>query len=208
MKIEMPQLPYETDALKPYISASTLDDHFRNYHLGYNEKLSNLISGTRLENANIQTIIFESDGPIFYNAVQVWNHSFYFSSISPRRAYNLNDGFERAIRNSFNSFRELKEEFQNSAASITGQGWVWLIVEESGTLGIIQQNDAESPLRKGLNPILTIDLCDHAFTIDYHNNRIDYIDSFWNLINWKIIEQRYHAVALNNELRKQLKKAF
>jgi len=208
MRIEMPQLPYEADALKPHISANTLDLHYRNYYLAYSAKLMGLIFGTKYENADLGTIIREADGPVFYNATQVWNHSFYLSSINTRKGYNFNDRFTAAILYSFKSFSELKEEFIKSAVSTMGQGWVWLIVNESGTLEIIQQEDAESPLRKGMNPILTIDLCDHAYNMDYRNNRLDYIYSFWDLINWEIVEKRFNNFYLNSELRKQLNKVF
>ncbi len=208
MKIELPELPYELDALEPYISASTLDIHYKYHHLAYVAKLSNLIAGTRYENADLMTIIREANGSVFYNATQIWNHSFYFASISTIRGYNLNDRFAEAIRSSFKSFGAFKEKFIKLAASNTERGWLWLIVNESGALEITQDNDTESPLRKGLKPILTIDLFDHAYNLDYRNKRIDYINSFWNLINWEVIEKRYLNVYAINELRKQLIQVF
>lgn len=202
---EIPQLPYEFDALQPYISAGNLDLHYRNFYLAYNAKLMGLIYGTRYENADLRSIIREADGPVFYNATQVWNHSFYFFGINSRKNYFIDGRFEKAIRSSFRTFGKFKEEFINYTASITGQGWVWLIVHEPGSLKIIEQPDAESPLRKGLNPILALDLCDHAYHMDYYQNRTDYIESFWNLINWEIVGKRYMNIYLNFHLRKQLK---
>jgi superoxide dismutase, Fe-Mn family len=198
MRIELNALPYPIDALEPYISAGTLHKHHRYYYQACVEKLSNLIPGTRFENADLRTLVREADGPIFYHATQIWNHSFYFTGINPRREYIPNGLFADAIRFHFGSLNGFREAFTKSTVSISETGWVWLIIDEYGELEIVSENDGESPLRKGMNPVLTIDLCEHAYYLDYKDRRIEYINSFWNLINWEIIEKRYcHAYAKN-----------
>lgn len=205
MKIELPKLPYEIDALEPTISARALQVHHRDYHLAYVAKLSNLIPGTRFENADLVTMIKKADGHIFYYASQIWNHTFYFNGINPKREYNLNGRLAEAIQNSFSSFMEFREAFTQSAASDIVSGWAWLIVNENGMLEIVQNNNTENPLRRGMRPILVVDLCRHAYDLDYNDNRIDYINSYWSLINWEIVEKRFCNVCAKNGFKHNIK---
>ena len=200
MKIELPQLPYKLNALEPNISARTLEMHHRNHHQAYVAKLSNLIPGTRFENADLESIIREANGPIFYNAMQVWNHTFYFGGINCRKEYNLNGSFSEAISKSFGSMSEFREAIKSSVDSMFGCGWIWLTIDKNGDLKIIQQIESESPLRKGMKPILAIDVCEHAYNLDYGNRRGDYINSFWDLINWDVIEKRFYNCYSANRL--------
>jgi superoxide dismutase, Fe-Mn family len=202
MRIELNALPYPMDALEPFISAGTLHKHHRNHYQACVEKLGSLIPGTSFENANLKTMIKEANGPIFYNATQIWNHSFYFTGIAPKKEYNLNGLFADAIRFGFGSLKGFREAFTKSAASITGTGWIWLLIDDYGELEIVYENDCESPLSIGMMPVLGIDLCEHAYYADYKNRRIDYINSFWNLINWEIIEKRYCYAYAKNGFKK------
>ena len=191
MKIELPGLPYEVTALEPYISSKTLNSHHRDHHQSYVAKLSNLIPGTRFANADLSTIITKADGAILYNATQIWNHNFYFSSINKRKEYKLDGLFVDAVKRKYGSLNGFREAIMKSAASIFGSAWLWLIVNENSELELVQEVDAESPLRKGMKPVLAIDLCEHAYCIDYPNRRNDYINSFLKLLDWGMIEKRY-----------------
>jgi len=191
MKIELPALPYEMNALEPYISAKTLEFHYGKHHQTYVTNLNNLIIGTKFENASLETMIQEAEGPVFNNAAQVWNHTFYFSGLHPANNSLPREHVAEAIKSSFGSHTEFKDAFIKSAASLFGSGWVWLIKNPKGILEIIQESNAGNPLRKGLKPILTCDVWEHAYYLDYQNKRLDYLNAFWNIIDWDIVERRF-----------------
>jgi len=191
MKIKLPVLPYKANALEPYISERTLDRHHKDHHQAYVTKLGSLVPGTPFANADLDSIVKKADGAILYNATQIWNHNFYFESISKRRDYKLNGMLIEAIKKGFGSLNGFKDAIIKSATSIFGSGWIWIVVNQRGQLEIVQEMDSESPLRKGMKPILAIDVCEHAYYPDYPNRRIDYVNSFLKLLNWKIIEKRY-----------------
>lgn len=199
MKLDLPRLPYEINELEPYISARTLDVHYRYKQFDYIAKLSNILPGTIFENADLKRMVIQADGKIYYYANQIWNHNFYFTSIHSPKEYIIHEPFSLAIKYNYNSFKGFREQFTKSATSIFGSGWAWVIVNECGKLEIIQVKDTENPLRKGIKPILTIDLCEHAFCMDY-KYRADYINSFWNVINWNIIEKRFCHIYSNSEI--------
>ena len=191
MKFELPKLPYEMNALEPNISAKTLEFHYGKHHQAYITKLNNLIPGTKFENASLETMIMEAEGSIFNNAAQVWNHTFYFSGLKLDKSSEPQKQVDSAIKSSFGSYTEFKDAFTKAAATLFGSGWVWLVKNAEGKLEIIQESNAGNPLREGLKPILTCDVWEHAYYLDYQNKRPDYLNAFWNLIDWDVIEKRF-----------------
>lgn len=191
MAFELPQLPYELNALEPHINQQTLEFHYGKHHKSYVDKLNGLVPGTEFENATLEEIVKHADGGIFNNGAQVWNHTFYFNSLSPNGGGTPSGTIEMAINKSFGSFEKFKEEFSAASATLFGSGWAWLVKNEDGTLEIVQESNAGNPLRNGLNPILTIDVWEHAYYLDYQNKRPDYIQAFWNLVDWNEVEKRY-----------------
>ncbi len=192
MKYRLPQLPFEINALEPYISGKTLAYHHKKHHQAYVTILNKLIKGTNFENKDAETIIKVADGPIFNHAALAWNHAFYFSGLKPGNNRLLKGAFADVIKGSFGSVRFFKESFARSAASLLGSGWVWLILNPKGSVEIIHESNAGNPLRRGLIPLLTCDMWEHAYYLDYQNRRSDYVEAFWKLINWELIERRYN----------------
>ena len=191
MNYQLPQLPFERDALKPYLSEETIDYHYGKHHQAYVDKLNGLLPGSKFETADLSTIIKNADGGIFNNAAQVWNHTFYFEGFSGNGRKEPAGELAEALKASFGSFEKFKEDFGAAAASLFGSGWVWLVKNNNGSLSIVQKPNAENPLREGLIPILTCDVWEHAYYIDYRNKRPDYIKSFWEIIDWEKIAMRY-----------------
>lgn len=191
MKFELPKLPYELSALNPTISDKTLEFHYGKHHQAYVNNLNNLVPGTKFENADLETIVLESDGAIFNNAAQVWNHTFYFNQFSPNPAAAPTGELAKAIDATFGSFEKFKEEFTKASVGLFGSGWSWLVKNEAGALEIVQEANAGNPLRKGKKPLLTCDVWEHAYYLDYQNRRPDYVSSFWNIVDWKVISERY-----------------
>jgi Fe-Mn family superoxide dismutase len=191
MKFTLPELPYTLDALEPHISKRTLEFHYGKHHQAYATNLNNLVPGTEFENADLEAIVMKAEGPIFNNGAQVWNHSFYFMSFSPGGGGEPNGALASAIDKSFGSFTQFKEQFSQAAATVFGSGWAWLVKHPDGSLEIIKESNAGNPLRNGLKPILTCDVWEHAYYLDYQNKRPDYIQSFWNCINWDVVGKRF-----------------
>jgi len=191
MKFELPKLPYELSALNPTISEKTLEFHYGKHHQAYVNNLNNLVPGTKFENADLETIVLESDGAIFNNAAQVWNHTFYFNQFSSNPAAAPTGELAKAIDATFGSFEKFKEEFTKASVGLFGSGWSWLVKNEAGALEIVQEANAGNPLRKGKKPLLTCDVWEHAYYLDYQNRRPDYVSSFWNIVDWKVISERY-----------------
>jgi superoxide dismutase, Fe-Mn family len=191
MAFELPKLPYKLNALVPHISEETLEFHYGKHHLAYVNNLNGLIPGTQFEKASLETIIKNADGAIFNNAAQIWNHTFYFESFT-KTGKRVPDGkLAEAIIKTFGSFDAFKEQFTKAAATLFGAGWAWLAKSEDGSLQIIQESNAGNPLKKGLKPLLTCDVWEHAYYIDYRNRRPDYIKSFWEIIDWNVITGRF-----------------
>jgi Fe-Mn family superoxide dismutase len=196
MIFELADLPYELDALEPYISKKTLDFHFGNYHHAYLTNLNKLVKGTKFNDLDLETIIKIADGPIFNFAAQVWNHTFYFECLKPGNNSTLTGSFEDVINNQFGSVSFFKSNFTYAVESFFGVGWVWLVLNERGSIEIIQKSNAGNPLRIGLIPLMTCDVWEHAYYLDYQHRLGQYADAFWNLINWDIIEKRYNDAIL------------
>lgn len=191
MKFELPKLPYSLEDLEPKISKKTLEFHYGKHHQTYVNKLNDLVKGTKFEDADLETIIKEADGGIFNNGAQVWNHTFYFEAFSLKAKPEPTDKLAEAIERDFGSFTKFKDEFTKAATTLFGSGWAWLVKDSYGHLEIVQKSNADNPLREGLNPILTCDVWEHAYYLDYQNKRPDYIDAFWQLVDWKVVEERF-----------------
>lgn len=190
MSFELPKLPYELNALEPHISLKTLEFHYGKHHQAYINNLNNLVTGTKFENATLEQIVRESEGGIFNNGAQVWNHTFYWESFSPKGGGEPAGELKDAIIKSFGSFAEFKEKFTKAASTLFGSGWAWLVVKSDSSLDIIQESNAGNPLKHNLKPVLTCDVWEHAYYLDYQNKRPDYINSFWNIIDWNKISTR------------------
>jgi len=191
MRFELPDLPFELNALEPYISKKTLEFHHGKHHQSYLANLNKLIQGTKFKDLNLETIIKVADGPIFNNAAQVWNHTFYFECLKPGNCNSIKDSFEEVIKSNFGSVPFFKRTFTEAVGSLFGVGWVWLVLNQNGSMEIIQKFNAGNPMRIGLIPLMTCDVWEHAYYLDYQNRLGDYADAFWELINWDIIEKRY-----------------
>lgn len=185
MAIELLPLPYARDALQPHISAETLDYHYGKHHQGYVTNLNNLIKGTEFEHAELEQIIQKSSGALFNNAAQIWNHSFYWNSLSPRGGGEPTGKLADAITEAFGSFAQFKEEFSKSAISNFGSGWTWLVQHSGGSLGIVNTSNAATPMTGSHRPLLTVDVWEHAYYIDYRNLRPKYLEAFWQLVHWE-----------------------
>lgn len=190
MKFELPQLPYPADGLEPVISRKTIELHYGKHHQTYVNNLNSLIAGTEFENSGIEQIILKSEGPIFNNAAQVWNHTFYFNSFKPGGGEPKGELAE-AINKYFGSFEGFKKEFTAAAVSLFGSGWAWLVKDKEGVLSIVKESNAGNPLTKGFVPILTFDVWEHAYYVDYENRRADYLSSIWSIIDWEEVSGRY-----------------
>jgi Fe-Mn family superoxide dismutase len=191
MSFELPKLPYKLNALVPYISEETLDFHYGKHHQTYVNNLNGLVPGTEYENASLESIIKKAEGGIYNNAAQVWNHTFYFESFSLSGQKIPAGVLADAISSSFGSFDSFKDQFNKAAATLFGAGWAWLVKNDDGSLQIIQESNAGNPLRKGLKPVMTCDVWEHAYYIDYRNRRPDYIKSFWEILDWELVAKRY-----------------
>ncbi len=192
MKFELPRLPFKIDALEPFISMRTLEFHYGKHHQIYINNLNDLVLGTKYENIDLETIIKVAEGPVFNNAAQVWNHTFYFAGLRPETKHVFKEPLHEFITEGFGSVSLMKDAFIKSSLSLFGSGWVWLAWNPKGVLEIIQENNAGNPLRKGLVPLLTCDVWEHAYYLDYQNRRIDYLNAFWTLINWELVEKRFN----------------
>ncbi|WP_455203816.1 superoxide dismutase [Fe] [Kaarinaea lacus] len=184
MAHELPALPYAKDALQPHISAETIDFHYGKHHQTYVTNLNNLIKGTEFENASLEDIIKKSSGGLFNNAAQVWNHTFYWNCLSPNGGGEPSGALADAINSAFGSFADFKEKFTTSAVTNFGSGWTWLVKNSDGALEIVNTSNAATPMTDGKTALLTCDVWEHAYYIDYRNARPKYMEAFWSLVNW------------------------
>lgn len=193
MKFELPELPYASDALSPHISKETMEYHYGKHHSGYVDKLNKGVEGTEFADASLEDIVRKAEGGIFNNGAQVWNHTFFWNCMSPDGGGEPSGALAEAINKSFGSFKDFREQFSDKAATLFGSGWAWLVKKDDGSLAIEQLSNAGNPLREGLKPVLTIDVWEHAYYIDYRNARPKFIEAFWNIVNWKFAESQYGA---------------
>ena len=189
------ELPYAYDALEPYISAETLHFHHDKHYAGYVAKLAELTEGTRYAAMPLEEIVLGSDGAIFNNAAQAWNHVFFFEQLSPKAKHHPSGMLRRAIDEEFGSLDDLKRRMTMAATSLFGSGWVWLAADRDGRLYIISKQNAGTPLTDDLTPLLAIDVWEHAYYLDYRNARKDAVEDLWHVIDWAKVDERYAAVS-------------
>jgi Fe-Mn family superoxide dismutase len=188
---KLPPLPYAKDALAPHISAETIEYHYGKHHAAYVANLNKLIPGTEFENLPLEEIVKKATGGIFNNAAQIWNHTFYWNCLSPDGGGEPTGALAAAIISAFGSFAQFKEKFTNTAVTTFGSGWAWLVKNADGTLTLESTSNAGTPLKDGKKALLTCDVWEHAYYIDYRNARAAYVEAFWKIVNWKFAEESY-----------------
>ena len=187
MAIELPDLPFAKDALAPHISAETLDYHHGKHHQAYVTNLNNMIAGTDQESDSLEDIINSATGGVFNNAAQIWNHTFYWNCLSPNGGGEPTGALADAINAAFGSFEAFKQQFSQTAITTFGSGWAWLVQNKDGTLELVSTSNAQTPLTGDTTPLMTCDVWEHAYYVDYRNARPDYVAAFWNLVNWDFV---------------------
>ena len=190
MAFSLPPLPYEMNALEPHISSETLEFHYGKHHQTYVNNLNGLVEGTDNASKSLEEIIMSSDGGLFNNAAQVWNHTFYWNCMGPNGGGNPTGSAADAINKAFGSFDNFKDQFSKSAATNFGSGWTWLVKNSSGGVEIQNTSNAECPMTSGNKAVLTIDVWEHAYYVDKRNARPAYIESWWNLVNWDYVNSQ------------------
>ncbi len=191
MEHQLPPLPYAKNALEPVISAETIEYHYGKHHQTYVTNLNNLIKGTEFENAALEEIVVKSTGGIFNNAAQVWNHTFYWNGLKPNGGGAPKGELAAAIDKAFGSFEEFKKQFSQKAITTFGSGWAWLVKNKDGSLSLESTSNAGCPLTGGQTPLLTIDVWEHAYYVDYRNARAKYVEEFWSIVNWDFVEANF-----------------
>ncbi|MBB5213128.1 superoxide dismutase [Microbulbifer hydrolyticus] len=188
----LPELPYAMDALQPHISQETLEYHYGKHHKTYVDKLNGLLDGTPDADKSLEEVIKSSSGGVFNNAAQIWNHTFYWNCLSPNGGGAATGAVADAINAAFGSFDKFKEEFTASAVNNFGSGWTWLVKKSDGSVAIVNTSNAETPLTDdSVTPLLTCDVWEHAYYIDYRNARPKYMEAFWALLNWEFVNQNF-----------------
>jgi Fe-Mn family superoxide dismutase len=194
MEHTLPELPYDKTALEPHISAETLEFHYGKHHATYVANLNKLVPGTEYAELSLEEIITKAPaGGIFNNAAQVWNHTFYWNCLSPNGGGEPTGALADAIAKAFGSVADFKEKFSTSAATNFGSGWTWLVKKADGGVELANTSNAGNPMTEGLTPLLTCDVWEHAYYIDYRNARPKYVEAFWNLVNWDFVAQNFGA---------------
>ncbi|WP_305402600.1 superoxide dismutase [Fe] [Photobacterium leiognathi] len=194
MAFELPALPFAMNALEPHISQETLEYHYGKHHNTYVVKLNGLVEGTELAEKSLEEIIKTSTGGVFNNAAQVWNHTFYWNCLTPNAGGEPTGEVAAAIEKAFGSFAEFKAKFTDSAINNFGSSWTWLVKNADGSLAIVNTSNAGCPItEEGVTPLLTVDLWEHAYYIDYRNLRPSYMDGFWALVNWDFVAKNLAA---------------
>ncbi len=193
MAHELPPLPYEKNALEPVISAETIEYHYGKHHQTYVNNLNNLIPNTEFEKSDLETIITKSKGGVFNNAAQVWNHTFYWNCLSPNGGGAPSGALAAEIDKAFGSFDAFKEAFSKSAATNFGSGWTWLVKNGQGALEIVNTSNAGTPMTDGNTALLTVDVWEHAYYVDYRNARPKYLEEIWKIVNWDFVAKNFGA---------------
>ena len=191
MEHTLPPLPYAIDALQPHISKETLEFHYGKHHQAYATNLNNLIKGTEFESASLEEIVLKSSGGVFNNAAQIWNHTFYWNSLSPKGGGQPTGALAAAIDAKWGSFDAFKEAFTKSAVGNFGSSWTWLVKKADGSLDIVNTSNAATPVTTPDKPLITCDLWEHAYYFDYRNRRPDYMGAFWSLVNWDFAAKNF-----------------
>lgn len=190
MTFTLPALPYEMDALAPHMSEETLEYHYGKHHQTYVTNLNNLTEGTDDATKSLEELIKSASGGLFNNAAQVWNHTFFWHCLTPESYAEPRGDLLEAINSAFGSFAEFKAQFTETAIKTFGSGWAWLVQDDAGSLSIVSTSNAENPMTQGLKPLLTCDVWEHAYYIDYRNRRPDYLNAFWSLVHWDFVSEQ------------------
>ncbi len=193
MTHSLPELPYARDALAPYISAETVEYHYGKHHQTYINNLNGLIEGTEYAEMPLEQIIMKSSGGLFNNAAQIWNHSFYWNCLTPNSTGAPEGALATAINAAFGSFEAFKKEFATAAATNFGSGWTWLVKKSNNDLEIINTSNASTPMTQGKTALLTCDVWEHAYYIDYRNARPKYVEQFWSVVNWPFVAKNFSS---------------
>lgn len=191
MTFQLPNLPYEMNALEPYISKETLEFHYGKHHKAYVDNLNKLVEGSDAAQKTLEELIKTASGGIFNNAAQVWNHTFYWHCMKPHGGGEPSGKLADAINNKFGSFAAFKEQFSKTAVTTFGSGWAWLVKNAAGELELVSTSNAGNPMTENKKPLLTCDVWEHAYYIDYRNARPKYIENFWDLVNWEFVEAQF-----------------
>lgn len=190
-EFKLPELPYALDALAPQISEETMQYHYGKHHKAYVDKLNELLPGTKYVDMTLEQIVCSADGAIFNQAAQVWNHTFFFTELSPSPKAQPEGTLAAAIDEAFGSFDAFKEAFAKAGAGQFGSGWAWLVADAAGKLSVVATSNAANPMTQGLRPLMTADVWEHAYYVDYRNRRPDFLKALWERIDWAVIEKRY-----------------
>ena len=193
MEHTLPPLPYAKDALAPTISAETIEYHYGKHHQAYVTNLNNLIKGTEFEDMSLEQTILKSSGGIFNNAAQVWNHTFYWNCMKPSGGGAPSGELATAIDTAFGSFEEFKKQFSQKAITTFGSGWAWLVKKSDGSVALESTSNAATPMTNGQTALLTCDVWEHAYYVDYRNARPKYVEEFWNIVNWDFVTSNLKA---------------
>jgi len=192
MAFTLPELPYAMDALAPQISRETLEYHYGKHHKTYVDKLNGLVPGTEFEGKSLEEVVKTASGGTFNNAAQIWNHTFYWNCLSPNGGGEPTGPVADAINSTFGSFDKFKEAFNSRAANNFGSGWTWLVKKADGSVAIVNTSNAGTPLTDdSVTPLLTVDVWEHAYYIDYRNSRPNYLEAFWKLVNWQFVNSNF-----------------
>lgn len=193
MEHQLPKLPYPENALEPYMSRETLEFHHGKHHKTYVHKLNEVIKATQYEDMELESIVRTASGPVFNNAGQAWNHTFFWNCLSPGGGGKPNGRLAEAIDSRFGSFDLFKNKFSTAATELFGSGWAWLVRDTAGLLDIETSSNADTPITGSKQPVLTCDVWEHAYYIDYRNARPEFLDAYWNVVNWKFASRNFEA---------------
>jgi Fe-Mn family superoxide dismutase len=189
--IELPKLPFAPDALQPVISKETIEYHYGKHHKAYVDNLNKLIPGTEFENMKLDEIVLKSSGGVFNNAGQIWNHNFYWQCLTPDSSKEPEGKLADAIKKKFGSFDDFKKQFSETAVKTFGSGWGWLVKNADGSVELLSTSNAGTPMTQGKQALLTCDVWEHAYYIDYRNERPKYVEKFWDLVNWEFVDEQF-----------------
>ena len=189
----LPKLPYPENALEPHMSAETLNFHYNKHHKAYVTKLNEFIKGTKYEYMSLEEIILTADGVVFNNAAQTWNHCFFWNCLTPQGGGPATGKVSKAIEQKWGTFEKFKEEFSQAAVDNFGSGWTWLVINKQNKLEILNTSNAQTPKTQGFKALLTMDIWEHAYYIDHRNDRAEFIESFWKLVNWDFVNKNYEV---------------
>lgn len=206
MIFTLPPLPYAMDALAPVMSRETIEYHYGKHLQTYIDNLNRLIDGTEYEDATLEEIVMNAVGPVYNNAAQAWNHTFFFNSLTPESA-EIPASLKNALERDFGSVETFKEKFQKAATDLFGSGWAWLAQDKEGKLHIMQEPNAGNPLKSGHKPLLTIDVWEHAYYIDYRNKRAAFAEKFWEIVNWDKVSERMESECVCSEIENLVQKS-